>query len=355
MSRARLRHLLLVLSLGMIATWGGAGVALAQEEPEGWSVVFTPQVWFSHIANNGFAGNTVGIATLFGGPPSEQGSPLFLIDSQPTSFFDPQWGGQLALQKGRWTLAAAAQYVSFTTRNDVIARQNETFLFAGSVLGQVPAGGLVAQEFVDTDRFDFDLSASYFFSDVVKDVLDINAGLGFKFIYSSATRNYANGAPLTNFAAPGFPPVPSPFPTPFTYFVCPGSELIEAQCATRSRVSEDDYIYAAMFPISFNFHLTKDKKWFLPLNVSALLGAETRYDHNVVYSVKPSTVPGSLGQVNRLDGTHLAYGVTADAGVRYTFDNGIALYGGFRVQAIQGFDYYFAWGPLVNMSVRFGK
>ena len=98
-------------------------------------------------------------------------------------------GLQFAAQKDRFTLAAAFQYVTFETRNDL------TFNVPTLCLNNIAGGGCInpgdrwAQEFIDTTRMDFDLSGSYFFPDVIKDWLDLSAGLGFKFIYASASRD----------------------------------------------------------------------------------------------------------------------------------------------------------------------
>jgi hypothetical protein len=208
----------------------------------------------------------------------------------------------------------------------------------------------VSQEFIDTDRFDFDLSLSYFLPDVVKDRLDTNIGLGFKFIYANGQRNFANGFPSPQLGTPPFG---------FLYFVCNENTniisvatLASGACRLEDQVSQQSYLYAMTIPLSFNVHLTPDKKLYLPFNVSPLVGAETRNDYGVVYSTK--TIANQL-VIQREDGTAFAYGVTADVGARYVFDNGIALYGGFRVQFIEGHNQYLAWGPIVNMSVRFGK
>lgn len=325
-------------------------------EEEGWSVIFTPQVFFSHITDNGFA-SSVPLGSLTGGNPH-----LVTVNSQPTAGIDPQWGGQLAVQRGNWTVGAAFQYVSFTTRNDVMSAPNTSLFIGqqgpippcgpfGTCFLPLPPGSTIVQEFVDTDRFDFELSLTYFLPDVVKGVLDINAGLGAKFIYATASRSFSNGV-----SANGL------FPIEFGYNVCTGVNRVAflpgtttaINCQNRNRVSEDDLMYGATFPVSLNFHLSQDKKWFLPVNVSPFLGAETRNDRNVVYATQPTTDPDVFNIV-RQDGTVFAYGATADAGVRYLFDNGVALYGGFRVQFYEGHNQFLAWGPVVNMSVRFGK
>jgi len=98
----------------------------------------------------------------------------------------------------------------------------------------------------------------------------------------------------------------------------------------------------------------------LPFSITPLLGAEHRNNRDVVYSINmPATAqelftnPDSV-QVNRLDGWHLAYGVTSDLTVRWLITDMVSVYAGMRVQFIKGFDKYLAYGPLVGMSVRFG-
>jgi hypothetical protein len=59
-------------------------------------------------------------------------------------------------------------------------------------------------------------------------------------------------------------------------------------------------------------------------------------------------------RINRQDGTTFAYGVTADAVVRWILNDAVSAYAGMRVQYINGHDEYLAYGPLVGMSVRFG-
>ena len=89
-----------------------------------------------------------------------------------------------------------------------------------------------------------------------------------------------------------------------------------------------------------------------------MIGVETRNDNNVVYSFTPPAtfISGQLplsGRVNRA-GITLAYGVTADATVRWIVNETLSAYAGMRVQYINGQDTYLAYGPLVGMSLRFG-
>jgi hypothetical protein len=314
------------------------------QDDSSWSFLLTPQVWFSHIPKNGFAAAPT-VNPIAGAAVT---SMVTAVASSPTAALDPQWGGQLAAQRSLWSLAVGVQYVSFGTRNDIEATQAfELPLANGSAL-LVPQGATIVQEFVTTDRFDLDLAVSRFFRDVVEDRLDVNVGLGFKFIYASASRSFANS-------------ISTPTgPLPVTYFQCTGTTFnfgqpsMNTNCRSRTRVAEDDYLYGLTIPVSFNIHLSEDRKWFAPINLSPFFGAENRNDHDVVYQTTPTSTPG-VDRIVRLDGTTFAVGATADAGIRYMFDNGLALYGGFRVQFMNGHQQYLAWGPIVNMSVRFGQ
>ena len=320
----------------------------AADDKERWSFVLTPQVWLSHIAKNGFQApsssdyfaNRLTAAVGFAVP-----STCCNVESQSTNGIDPQWGAQLAFEKGAWTFAIAAQYVSFGTRND--------FSFnASPVVGTytIQAGTTVAQEFINTNRLDIDLAGSHFFQNVITDRLDINAGVGFKFIYATASRSWSN---VLNGAPENARSVVLPFFT--MYYVCTSTND-NSTCQTKGHVSEDDYYYGATLPVTFSLYPTGSSKLVVPVNLSPFLGAETRNDRDVAYAAKCSPSGSSIECFpKRIDGTTFAYGVSADAGVRYVFDNGVAVYGGFRVQYFEGFQTYLAWGPIINMSVRFGK
>jgi hypothetical protein len=189
---------------------------------------------------------------------------------------------------------------------------------------------------------------SYFLPDVIKDLLDVSAGLGFKFIYASADRKIIQsaGASLTN-ANAGTGAVYCTNPN------CAGAT--PGDRGDKSKVNSTDYLYGVTFPTSFLFQLTRDKKWLLPFNISPFLGAEDRHDKGVVYDGTLSgAVTSPVFTPKRLDGTTFAYGVTSDLTLRYVFDNGIAPYVGFRVQYINGHEEYLAWGPLAGVSFRFG-
>ncbi|MGH9363908.1 MAG: hypothetical protein ACRD1B_01390 [Thermoanaerobaculia bacterium] len=346
----RLVLLLLAVALFLLPV---AGVE-AQEDK--WSFVLTPQVWFANIPKSGFAAaNNVGGA-VFNGSLQNQGPflpgqyavvPSSNLDSSgadPTSVFFPQWGAQLAAQHGRWTFGLAAQYVSFETSNDFfVSDRLFTNSLGSSFFNQLLLGQKLYTEVINTDRIDVDLTGTYFFPDVIKDLLDVTAGLGFKWIRASGHRTLTNvNAKLFIAGGAGVPNVnyilkscgdPNAFESTTNRV---GSPNIDPGNCQRNRASFLDQHYGATFPTTFNVHLTRDGKWLLPVTMTPFLGYEERTDQ-------------VLGPDNAF-----AYGGTFDAGVRYVFDNGVAIYAGYRGQAIQGINLFFAQGPLVNMSVRFG-
>ena len=327
-----------VLLLTMLIGLGWVSGASAQD----WSIVVTPQIWGSHISKNGFAAGAPN-TTFFTEALSSLNIPgrtagQAETDSSPQDALNPQFGGQIALQSGRWTLATAAQYVHFTTENDVRATQAGQFCFnlintCGGVV-TLPVGARLFKEELTMDRVDFDLAVSYFFPDVVKDWLDVSTGLGFKFIYATADRQIVESA------------VPQPGPS-----YCTGTNCLSTDPSIRgdrAKVTSKDYIYGATFPLGFIVQLTRDKRLLMPFNVSPFLGAETRDDKGVAYEVN------SDGSPRPIDGTTFAKGVTADLNLRYIFENGISPYVGFRVQYIKGHETFLAWGPLAGVSFRFG-
>jgi hypothetical protein len=315
----------------------------ASAQADSWSFVFTPQVWLSHIPKNGFVAAPT-INTIAGAATT---SMFTVVESSPTAAVNPQWGAQLAVQRGLWSFAVGAQYVSFGTQNDIDATQSFELPVSPSVLVPVPKGSTIAQERVNTDRFDLDLALSRFFGDVIEERLDVTAGLGFKFIYASASRHFDN--PITTPAGS----------LSMTYFQCTGTTFnfadpaANTNCRSRSRVTEDDYLYGLTVPLGFHVHLSDDGKWVTTMNITPFFGVENRKDYDVVYQTT-STGTAGVDRIVRLDGATFAVGATADAGVRYIFDHGIAVYGGFRVQFINGHQQYLAWGPMVNVSLRFG-
>jgi hypothetical protein len=341
-----------------------AACSLAPQTPawgqgvDGWSFIITPQVWISHIAKNGFSSApnsaAVGRNIFFDPNTGDIQSNLFpTTSSTPNEVVDPQWGIQFAAQKDRLTLAFAFQYVSFETRNELT--YNGSLPLCDPFLGIqcVTSGNRWAQEFVSTTRMDMDLAASYAFPDVVKEWLDLGFGVGFKFIYASASREYANLNPVAaSWAAVGG----------FLgggqglYTICTRDDCSDA--GARDRVKQQSYLCAATFPMKATVHLTRDARWLLPFSLTPLIGAEVRDDHNVVYSLNlPPNVnqlSSSPPRVDRLDGATLAYGVTADATLRWLINDAVSAYAGMRVQYINGHEEFLAYGPLVGMSVRFG-
>src|SRR5262249_14276672 len=206
-------HLALALAVLVLCTVVSQAPAWAQAD-DSWSFVFTPQVWVSHIALNGFASapnpTTVG-GFVITDPQDNILQAPFPSTSSPNETVNPQWGLQLAAQKNRWTFAAGFQYVTFETRNTLrYSPSNGESLtipicpvdpFAPCYAPTIQPGQTWAQEFVDMTRMDIDLSASYFFPDIVKDRVDASLGAGFKFIYASASRQYGNLNPVAANAA----------------------------------------------------------------------------------------------------------------------------------------------------------
>lgn len=322
-----------------------------QAQDDQWSFVFTPQLWMANIPENGFAPPARIGATAFSALTQVQGvtrqvavsvteQSITRGDSDPSSMFYPQWGGQIAAQFRQWTIAAGAQYVSFETTTSLIRSDGPlTCQFTTPGPGQpvgvsfpcqiqgatvnVNPGAILGTEKIRTDRTDVDLILSYFIPDVIKDVLDVSIGGGFKWIRASGQRVLINTA---GNPAPPFGISNTLAPLQYTY----------ADGRQSNSASFLDNFYGATIPTSLSFQLTRDKKWLLPVTAVPFLGYERQDD-----------------QVNGVK-TAFAYGGTFDAGVRYVFDNGVALYAGYRAQVIQGVERYFAQGPLFNMSVRFG-
>jgi hypothetical protein len=341
---------LLFLATGLLSLT----VAGVEAQEDKWSFVVTPQVWISHIAKNGFAAppsnNFLGQGIIIVGPGGSIDTSPFQSESSPNEGLNPQWGIQFAAQKGRWTLSGAFQYVTFETRNDI------TYQGQGNLplcfFTCIQSGQRWAQEFINTTRMDIDLAASYFFPDVVNNRLDVSLGGGFKFIYASASREFGN---LSSVAAEvnGFPGF-----GPGLYTICHQDTCNSNNALPKDRVKEKSEIYGATFPMNATLHLTNDAKWLLPFSITPLIGVEHRNDENVAYSVTLPSNVSQLGssppQVNRLDGNTFAYGVTADATVRWIINETVSAYAGMRVQYINAHDVYLAYGPLLGMSVRFG-
>ena len=356
MNGFRLR-LTFVLAILVVCSLAAHAPAWAQD---GWSFVLTPQVWASHIAQNGLVAASSLPAPIFLG--NQVFTDTFSArNSDPVDTLDPQWGLQLAAQKGRWTFAGSFQYVNFETRSDIFYTPSFG-LPVGAPLGGVQLPNeRVAQEFVNTTRMDMDFSASYLFADVVPNRLDLSLGAGFKFIYVSSSREYGN---LSQFGAsvattPGASPADGRFPGQGLYAICKRDDCSDEHFS--DRVKTKSWLYGATIPMSAIYHLTSDAKWLLPFSVTPFIGAETRDDQDVVYALTPNVTnlnpnaPNLFGPtVKRLDGTTFAYGVTGDATVRWIVNDTLSVYAGMRVQYINGHETYLAYGPLLGMSVRFG-
>lgn len=87
-----------------------------------WSFIVSPQVWVSHITQNGFAAapnSALQGRFLVASTTGAIQSIPFPSESNANETVNPQWGIQFAAQKGRWSFATAFQYVTFETRNDL--------------------------------------------------------------------------------------------------------------------------------------------------------------------------------------------------------------------------------------------
>jgi hypothetical protein len=335
------------LSLGgrvLILTTILLGAAsVSAENNDDWIVVFTPQVWLSHIDKNGFSSPPpLVIPRGFATDPRQ-----FTVTGSPGSALDTQWGTQIIAYKHPWTIGAAVQYVSFITRYDIATAGNAidgvTIPLARQSLPATP-GQTIAQERVDSDRFDVDLALTYFVPDVVKDRLDFSAGLGVKVITASASRHFANGV------LPAPPNLSISPPVQYLYVRC-GDAL--TTCRLADRVRSDDVLYGITVPLNIALAVTADHQWTAKFNVAPFLGGESRNDHDVVYATQSG---GSFGfRPRRLDGATLAYGGTSDLGIKYTVTDRLQAYGAFRVQFLEGHERYLAWGPMVNLSIRLGR
>jgi hypothetical protein len=312
----------LVAAFTYLAVFGVPAVEAQQDE---WSIVFTPQLWMTNVAKNGFAATgqvrPLGLVGTSAGPAvllPQGASPLPAGDTDATSTLFPQWGGQIAGQYGRWTFGAAAQFVSFETRthfftNDAPIPCLLIVPLTVSTCSLAPAGQKFTTETIRTDRLDVDITASYFFPDVIKDWMDLSLGIGFKWIHADGHRTLSDN---DTFFTPDYQ-----FKNGTTF---------------RNKASFSDNLYGATLPTTANIHLGASKRWFLPITLNPFFGYEDSKDQVVG------------------DKSSFAIGGTLDVGIRYVFANGIAVYGGYRAQAIDGVNLYVAHGPLINMSVRFG-
>jgi len=333
--------------------------ASAQGEND-WSFVLTPQLWASHVAKNGFAAprGLGGIAIESAAYPEQTLYNQFLVkDSSPVDSINPQWGLQLAAQRGPWTFGASFQYVTFETRNEVLwnGAARDQLCTRGSALNPhtncVSFGERVAQEFVNTTRLDMDFAATYFLPDLVAHRVDLSIGAGMKLIYATASREYGNLHAVAADIAALFPQLGTGL-----YKVCDQDDCSDQRF--RDRVKTTSWLYGVTVPIRPTVRLTEDGRWLLALSVAPFIGAESRDDRGVVYRVdqnaySTATVADDF-RVRRLDGTTLAYGATADVTIRLALSDALSAYAGARVQYIKGHETYLAYGPLFGMSVRFG-
>jgi hypothetical protein len=344
MTTARTRLVTWLVFAAMLS-WLPAASAEAQDDT--WSFVFTPQVWLENIPKSGFSAASNAGGGLFGTPAgrtvfvSVPTTALETTGADPKSTFYPQWGGQFAAQRGPWTFGVGAQYVRFETTQDFFTT-NQTFpCFLGPNCGFGPLdqGKRLFTEVINTDRLDVDVTATYRFADVVKDRLDVTTGLGFKWIRASGHRELTNRGntfgglsgdltPLTYFLEK------CGDPAAFFTLLNTNPARVPSGCLA-NRASFLDQHFGLTIPTTLNVHILGSGKLMLPIAAAPFIGYETRTD-----------------EVNGAQRS-LAYGGTFDAGLRYVFDNGVAAYVGYRGQAIQGNDLFFAHGPLFNMSIRF--
>lgn len=313
-----------------------------------WTATVFPQVWLSYISANGFAPAPIGGTNRVPAPIGPVSGLTFdprsmSVDSQPAAAVSPQWAGGVALDKGRWGVLAAVQHVQFGTRNDVIAMQ--------ALSTNVIPGQPIVREFVNTDRFDLELSLSYFVADVIRDRIDLTIGGGLKLLYANSSRRLRTLVQTENVAGMGAEAI---------YTVCPSDNANLAQaaidgqgCRQRQRVFVDTHFYGITGAVALSFYPFEDERVKLPLRIIPFVGAESRNDHGVVYAT--DATPTAI-RPKRLDGTTFAVGVTAEAGIRYTWlREKLSVYGGFRLQHLHGHETFLAWGPVINMSIEFGK
>jgi len=346
----------LVLAVLVFGSLTASGSAWAQTDE--WSFLATPQLWFTHIEKNGFVAPSFGsAATLIRNSSGEitDANPFGARNSEPVDWGYPQWGIQLAAQKGRLTLAGAFQRVDFETRTDIISVHPTPFSsflcqqLGPSCVNDIQPGQLLGQERLSSQRMDVDFAASYLFPDIVPGALDLSIGVGVKAIYAEATRKAENLSPALAFQSFFVPLALSPG-TSGLYAVCSKDDL--SNCRFKDNVHTTDWFYGLTIPTNMTVHLSGDGKWLLPLSITPFLGAETRNDHDVVYRLKQ--VSPTTTKADRLDGTTFAHGVTADVTLRYLITDALSVYAGGRVQYIKGHEQFLAYGPIVGMSVRFG-
>jgi len=351
--RTLLTRLAMLLFLGpglLLLTVAGV------EAQDTWSFYFTPQVWLENVRNSGFAPTTNAGGAGFGAAgygvvPTKY---LRTDGTSPTSDLFPQWGGQFAAQYGRWTFGVASQYLHYDTTQAFFI-QPQSIILCGA--GRCPGpggtttfdpslfGAKLFTEKVSTDRVDTDAVATYLFPDVIKDVLDVTTGLGFKWIRASGQRTLINNGAHVNLGGgtgvPNFSYIlkscgnPQSFATSINAQVAAGTEIDPGNCQ-RNQTSFLDQFYGMTIPSVFTLHLSRESNWHVPITISPFLGYEQRVDQ-------------VLGAANSF-----AAGGSFDIGVRYIFSNGIGVYAGWRGQFFNGNNLFFSQGPLFNLSVALG-
>ena len=264
------------------------------------SFLFSPQLWLSNIPDPGFSPPGVLDRVIFGG-----GHFLTRGQLQATSTFFPERGGQLAAQYRGWTPALSGQYVTYTVEDSLLTKNTQAAF-------NFPDGVKVNTEKIDTARIDIDSALTYFFPDVIRNVLDLSTGVGFKWIRANGDRTLEG--------INGF------FPQQYM--------KVDGTASNAANFTQN--FYGATLPTTFSFRLTDQGQLLLPITASPFLG----YEHN------SDEVNGAQSK--------FAYGGTFDVGLRYVFESGAAVYIGYRAQVIQGTALYFAQGPFFNFSYRFG-
>src|SRR5882672_95943 len=267
----------LVLAVLVIGSLTASGSAWAQTDE--WSFLATPQLWFTHIEKNGFAApaGNLAVSVIGSGGQITDANPFGGRNSEPVNWGYPQWGIQLAAQKGRLTLAGAFQRVDFETRTDIISVHPTPFrsflcLTIPSCLADVQPGQVLGQEHLSSQRMDVDFAVSYLFPDVVPRVLDLSIGVGVKAIYAEATRRHDNLSAAAAFqGALSF----QGFLGQGLYAVCEKDDFSKP-CRLRDNVHTTDWFYGLTIPTNMTVHLSGDGRWLLPLSITPFVGAETR-------------------------------------------------------------------------------
>lgn len=249
-----------------------------------WRLTFGTQFWFAYIPTG-----PAGQLTTSGG--SQETSSMKPDRAIP---YFPQYGGSVALSKGPWTFAVGILASDYKMLETQIVTPGFCYVDRfGNCLGTR------TQTRWDITRIDFDAALSYAFLDVIKDVLDISVGGGFKWLHLEYEETIISPAG--------------------SFFTANG----------KSKITDGEEAYGVTVPLGFNFHLSNS--WYLPVLMTPMVGADTT-------TLRP---PG------------LTYGLTGDVGLRYVFRNGVSLFGGVRGQYFHGGPTgdYGAVGPIISLSV----